>query len=186
MRKWIYGAAFLALLASTARASEGGSWYGGAGLGSANPDYGDSRSAWTAFAGYRVSRFAALEAGYWDLGEMSYDGIMGYLQGYDRGLRQAYARINGRLPLAAGFALIAGAGVARSDHRLENVRPGTGPRPPGAILPAVILSPREYPGETNFTWAAGVEWDAAAHFGLRATWSEHSTDGLGLGSDGLR
>lgn len=84
-------AVFLSLVAAGVSAEQGAGWYVGAGLGQTKADVDctadysaifadiscdadDKDSAWKLFAGYQVTRNAAIEFGFVDMGEFTIDG----------------------------------------------------------------------------------------------------------------
>lgn len=192
--------ASLALVVSSAAMAAGSGWYAGAGIGSANTDvkvsdYDTSLSAlgytasstiddadtgWKLFGGYEFTKNWAVEGAYVDLGEVTSNTTVsaGPAGWTPQDFVDAAATVHpysvdgfaisgkGTYPFGNGFTAFAKLGLFAWEADIEV-------RCVGCAPPA-----RKPDGEdgVDFTAGAGVGYDFANNFGVRAEWERFGTD----------
>jgi OOP family OmpA-OmpF porin len=132
---------------------------------------------WKLFAGYQINRYAAVEAGYYDLGKASFNGqfavaIPPILAGTPTSVSlrsDAFAlSAVGNLPLAnSGFALVGRLGVAHAKSHADVTVGLTG----GTISE----------NSTELTYGLGLRYNFTPEIAVRAEWERFRVGGSNVG-----
>lgn len=138
-------------------------------------------TAWKAYAGYRFNRFLAVEGGYADLGEASFNTtIVAAPPGTTPSppfpihatatAHGAFLTAIAHCPVTQDFSLFAKAGAFRSDATFTEVIQGTG-----------ITRVNRTELWTDLTYGAGLQWMFSEAVGARLEWERFRNIGRGIG-----
>ena len=136
---------------------------------------------WKAYVGYRLNRLVAVEAGYVNLGEASFNTTIiaapPATMPSPPFLIHATATAHGlflspvlRWRFAQHFSLLGEVGVFRSDAKYTEVIPETG-------VTRVSRSVRR----TDLSYGAGLQWMSTGMLGVRLQWERFKNVGRGIG-----
>lgn len=187
----VAGAIVLSGTAAAAFADDGG-WYVGMGAGQSQSKLDERRvlgeasaagfapgglgwdnhgDAYKAFVGYGFTRYFALEGSYFDLGKYGFSAptLPAGAIGAETKVHGFGADLVGIIPFTPRFSMFAKLGA--SDASTHNAFTAVAPNAPPAS------SSREW--RTNPKIGAGMQYDLARHFALRAEWERYRIgDGL--------
>jgi len=156
---------------------------GGAGYSKSNidasgfaGDVDDSDTGWKLFAGYQFNRYLAVEAGYYDLGKVSFSGRLttavppfpagtGTSGNFDSKAYAVAAVVT--LPVWGDLSLLARLGVARGEQEGDVTTGGIG------------ASAKDE--TTELTYGLGASYAFARNLGIRAQWERFRVGGEAVG-----
>jgi OOP family OmpA-OmpF porin len=153
MKVVIFGLALACVAASSVAADA--PWYVGGGIGVSNFDCPAASScdtsdqAYKVYAGYRLSRQVALEAGYSDLGKTTATAADSLTETKPRGIT---AHVVGLWPFTERFSLLGRLGVIYGDSKVTGSAPT-----------------RNEKG-TEFAWGVGLHFDLVPDVAVRLEW----------------
>lgn len=129
----------------------------------------DKDTGWKVFAGYQFNQYIAIEGGYYDLGKVTFNGVLTtgpVTSGSFKSKAYALSAV-GSLPVGDSFALLARLGLARGDQK------GT------VIVGGVGASASD--DSTEFTYGLGLRYDLTRNMALRAQWERFRVGGTNVG-----
>lgn len=137
-------------------------------------DYG-----WKVFAGYQFNRYFAIEGGYADFGNATFNGALatavppfaaGTAVAADLEANAWFLALVGTLPVSNQFSVLAKLGVSRTDLDLT------------ARVGGLTGTANEK--STEATYGLGVRFDATRNLGIRAEWDRFRGGGGNVGDKG--
>jgi OOP family OmpA-OmpF porin len=165
MKRLALGAALLATAASTFAAD--GGWYIGGGVGQS--EFGDcsgtcdtDKNAYKVFAGYRLSRHLALEAGYVDLGKFTVASGASLAETKPRGVA---GHVVGLWPLSERISILGRLGLIYGDSKVTGSEPARNDR------------------GTQVAWGLGAQYEVGREFIVRLDWDRYRFKAAGGSMD---
>lgn len=162
-------------LSIAANAASSDDWYAGINLGQSENktrvakiagtgftgSLDNEDSSWKVYGGYRLwDQYVAVEVSYADLGKTTASGST---SSGTQEIKAFTIGVLGYIPIVDPFGAIIHLGFSRNDSRTETVTGSTG----------------TFSGATDFEfyWGAGLQYDFAKNFGIRAEIERFSIDG---------
>lgn len=126
----------------------------------------DKDVGWRAFAGYQFHRNFAVEAGYFNLGEASANGVIGGAAVSAEGKVRGWELLGVvTFPVWQQLSLFAKAGVARTRVSVSGAVAGFG----------TVVAARD--NSTDFTYGLGAEYALTRNIGARLEWQRYDSVG---------